>query len=97
MNEQFHIVAHFDIIDRYKDEIFEELKTLIRETRKEPGCVKYILTRDDSSPLSVTFIETWATFADFESHIQAPHYLAWRTAAEGKLENRVLHKLKQFM
>ncbi|MBF2098562.1 MAG: antibiotic biosynthesis monooxygenase [Gloeomargaritaceae cyanobacterium C42_A2020_066] len=52
------------------------LVTLVAETRQEVGCLQYDLLRNLDDPTEFTFVETWASVADLERHLNAPHLQA---------------------
>ena len=49
------------------------LKTLVAPTRKEKGCINYDMHQSSDEPGLYVFHENWATRADWEAHMKAPH------------------------
>ena len=67
-------------------EFIEIFKSNIPAVLKEKGCVEYMPTVDFPTNLSpqelnesvVTIIEKWRSFEDLQSHLSAPHMLAYK-------------------
>lgn len=95
MSGQMHIVSHFELVPQCREEMLKALETLVAETRKEPGCISYILTQNLDNPLAYTFIECWASTPDFEAHLQTPHFKVFKEFSQGKRQSPQLHKLRQ--
>lgn len=55
------------------EELIEELRILIPQTRKEPGCVRYELHRSQENPDVLLFIERFKNQAAFEFHSNTPY------------------------
>ena len=56
-------------------EAFEALAAeLVRESRKEPGCLSYTLNRSTQDPRIHMFIEAWADRAAIEAHNASAHF-----------------------
>jgi len=51
-----------------------------RQTRKEPGNVRFDVSRCTDDPTRFLLYEVYRSPADFETHHQAPHYLRWKEA-----------------
>ena len=95
MDDQLHITAHYDIIPGHEREILTAFEKLAAESRKEPGCVSYILTQDVDNPQTYTVIECWASQEAFKAHTAMPHFVEFQALAQGKRENMKTYKLKQ--
>ena len=95
MDEKWYISATFELVEEFKEEAMAALKDLINETRKEPGCISYILTQDRSDPRKYMFLETWANEASFRAHGNAPHIQTFRKRIEGKRSAVAITTLKQ--
>ena len=56
-------------------ERFEALAAeLVRESRKEPGCLGYTLNRSRSDPRLHTFLEIWADDEAIAAHNASAHF-----------------------
>jgi len=49
-----------------------------RNTRKEPGNVRFDVLRGEDDPCRFFFYEVYRSKADFAAHQQTPHYFKWR-------------------
>ena len=54
---------------------------LVEATRQEEGCIRYDLHVSTDEPDLVLFIETWASEAAWQTHMQGPAVQAFREAA----------------
>lgn len=56
-------------------EAFEALAAeLVRESKKEPGCLAYSLNRSSTDPRLHVFIECWVDQAAIDAHSATPHF-----------------------
>lgn len=55
-----------------KENFLFAAKNLIKESRKEKGCLEYNLV-DSTEEDKLYFIEKWETMEDLKNHSQAPH------------------------
>jgi len=83
------ITAKQDSVERVK----KELLKMIVLTRKEDGCIEYLLHQDNVDPAVFIFYENWESAACLERHICTDHYLAYAAAVDGLLEGKTVHKL----
>jgi quinol monooxygenase YgiN len=58
------------------------LTGLVGPTRKEEGCVQYILHVDNQDPGHFVFYETWKSTAHLETHVASPHMRAFASRQE---------------
>lgn len=56
------------------NEIIEFYKELVELTRKEDGCIKYELYRDEKDPTIVTMIEEWESREALDEHMKSEHF-----------------------
>jgi len=69
------IVVAKSILKEGKTEEFKSLtRELIDETRKEKGCIEYVLYEDTESAGTFTFIEKWEDMDCLEAHFQSEHF-----------------------
>lgn len=65
-----------------KPEFVEQFKTAIldnaRNTRKEPGNVRFDVCQSEEDPSQFLLYEVYQTPEDFAAHQQTPHFLRWR-------------------
>ena len=53
-------------------EVSAELRALVEPTRKEDGCVQYVLHRDVQDEAKYMFYEVWESPEHLDKHIQQP-------------------------
>lgn len=68
-----HVVAHFTARPETAAAVREVVTGFIEPTRKEAGCVSYVLLHNEADPLDFTFIEQWASGQALDIHLQTPH------------------------
>lgn len=60
----------------------EECKRICREvteqSRKEPGCLQYVIHQSTENPLSIAFYEQYVDQAAFDAHRASPHFARYR-------------------
>ena len=55
-------------------------RTMIAETRKEPGCLDYAFSRDLVDPDVMRISERWVDDAALAAHFASPHMAAFQAA-----------------
>ncbi len=68
-----HVVAHFNARPETLEAVRKLVTGFIEPTRKEAGCITYVLAQNDANPLELTFIEEWESNAALDAHLQTPH------------------------
>jgi quinol monooxygenase YgiN len=68
------IVAQFTVLPGKIDALMKEVKPLIEATRKESGCITYILHQDIKNPDNFAFIEHWRDQASVDAHMRSDHF-----------------------
>lgn len=61
--------------DVHFEEYLELQKKVIEETRKEQGCISYVLHQDLNDPTILTMIEEWTDEEAITKHDQSDHIL----------------------
>jgi quinol monooxygenase YgiN len=51
---------------------------MMRETRKEPGCISYVFSADLDDPGRFRIFEEWESQAALDAHFKAPHMAAFQ-------------------
>jgi quinol monooxygenase YgiN len=67
------VIAHFNARPETADAVREVVTGFIEPTRKEAGCISYVLMQNDADPLEYTFVEEWVSNAALDTHLQTPH------------------------
>jgi quinol monooxygenase YgiN len=52
------------------------LSGFIAPTRKESGCISYVLLQNNADPTDFTFVEEWESDAALDAHLKTPHISA---------------------
>ncbi len=73
MDTPLTVIARLKARPERSSELLDALQHLVRETRKEPGCVHYDLYRNPEDPTVFAFHETWATREHWEAHNASTH------------------------
>jgi quinol monooxygenase YgiN len=68
------VVAKSILKDGKTDEFKNLTRELIDETRKEKGCIEYVLYEDIENEGVFTFIEKWEDMDCLEAHFQSEHF-----------------------
>jgi quinol monooxygenase YgiN len=61
----------------YEDKVEDAIKLyeeLVKETRKENGCISYSLFKDTKDPSILTMIEEWESQEALDLHIKSNHF-----------------------
>jgi quinol monooxygenase YgiN len=72
-NMTLHVVAHLPAKPDKVDELKTLLTSLLEPTRKEQGCIRYVLYQNTKEPTDFTFIEEWEGQEDLDRHLSNDH------------------------
>lgn len=81
-----HIVALFRFKENHLMEAVELFQTLVRETRKENGCLQYDLIEDKDNKGTFFLIELWESVEHHNHHNGTEHLMDFRKYASNILE-----------
>lgn len=82
-----HVVAVFKFNENYLMEAVELFQTLVRETRKEEGCLQYDLVEDKNNKGTFFMVELWETEDHLNRHSGQDHVLNFRKDVSKMLES----------
>lgn len=83
MSEQVvTVIARIKAREGKSQEVESVLTDLIGPTREEPGCISYVLHRSNNDERSFLFVESWASQAALEEHLQRPYLQAFVARAD---------------
>ena len=68
------VIATIIAINGKEKDLQDVLLKLIEPTRKEPGCISYILLNNIADQSEYIFFEEWKTEKDLEEHMQSAHF-----------------------
>lgn len=91
------IVAEIVLKPGFREGLMPVFQTLVNGSRAESGNAAYDLTVNLDNPDHLFVIETWASEDAIAHHNKSPHFQAFATAVEGKVEKLVITKLKQLL
>ena len=83
------VIAKKNSIENVKSEMLK----LIEPTRKEHGCIEYLLHQDNEQPAVFVFYETWENLASLESHMNTEHFKNYVNAVGSLIEEKVVQKM----
>src|SRR5215510_15854707 len=89
------VVTHVDVPPPKKDDCIAALKTLVADSRKEPGVVRFEVFQQTSRPNHFTVVEVWKNQRAYDSHITAAPTKKFRdqlTPMSGALYDERLYK-----
>ncbi len=75
------VVVTIDIkLDARERFVAATLENARNSVAHEPGCYQFDVVQDDQKTSRIYLYEVYRDKAAFESHMQMPHYFAWRDA-----------------
>lgn len=81
--ETVHVVATFVAAAGKEKELERVLSAFVEPTRKEPGCIRYDLTRALDGSGEFVFIEEWESAAALDAHGESEHIREGRPRIPG--------------
>ena len=81
------IVATLISTAAHDEELDAAVRALADESRKEPGCLSYVICKTAANPRKTVILEEWKDQAAIDAHNQAPHFTAFGSAIEGRIES----------
>jgi len=73
MSARVHIVATFEVAeDAVEAFVATAEEYLVAPSRREPGCERYELVREQALPTRFAVLETWASVIHLETHLAQP-------------------------
>ena len=98
-----NVIASIHIKEGRLSEFIEIFKTNIPKVLEEKGCVEYVPTIDIPTGLPlqklnnniVTIIEKWGSLEDLQTHLRAPHMLAYKEKVKNLVDKVSLKVLTE--
>lgn len=72
-----------------RKEVLEAVQTIIRETRKESGCIYYTLYASTENENELMFYEIWEDKNALDSHVNTPHFAGFKEIEENYLTEKL--------
>jgi (4S)-4-hydroxy-5-phosphonooxypentane-2,3-dione isomerase len=86
----FSLVVQVEIRPERRDEFLAAIAdNAAASVRDEPGCHRFDVCSVESDPSRFVFYELYADADAFAAHRAAPHFTAWREAADRTLVSQV--------
>lgn len=82
-----YVVALFKVNENYLMEAVELFQILVRETRKEEGCLQYDLVEDKDNKGTFFMVELWESEEYLNRHNGQDHLLDFRRDVSKMLES----------
>ncbi|SHM07682.1 putative quinol monooxygenase [Chryseobacterium polytrichastri] len=82
-----HVVALFKFNENYLMDAVELFQNLVKETRKEEGCLQYDLIEDKDNKGTFLMIELWESEEHHNLHNGQDHLLNFRQDASKMIES----------
>jgi quinol monooxygenase YgiN len=89
------VLTHVDVPPPQKDACIALLKSLVGESRKEPGAARFEVFQQTSRPNHFSVVEIWKDDKAYQAHITAEHTRGFRerlTPMSGALYDERLYK-----
>ena len=80
------VFAEFHAKPGREEELRGLLMGLLEPTRKEQGCLRYDLHRDNDKPGHFLFFENWTSMALLQAHLASPHLTSFQARSADLLE-----------
>jgi quinol monooxygenase YgiN len=90
------IVAHITTSAEHQAVVEKAFQAVVAATRREEGCVSYVLYQHNDNPLKYTFVEEWTSQAAIDAHHNSVHYKTFTAATGGKIEVEVYMMKKKY-
>ena len=84
-NKKITLVALAKAKKGMEEAVKEELLSLVKPTRSEPGCINYDLHQAIDDKSIFIFYENWKSKEDLDKHIGMPHLKAFLEKADNLL------------
>jgi len=72
--DTLNVVARIKARPGKVNELLSIVSSLVEPTRKEPGCLQYILLQNNEDPTDLTLVEEWQDSKALEAHFATKHF-----------------------
>ena len=66
-------LGYVTVPTEHADQVSQMLSGLAAQTRTEPGCIDYRVSRDLEMAGRFSLVETWASLEQMQTHLALPH------------------------
>jgi quinol monooxygenase YgiN len=71
------LAVHVTIKAGHEDEVLDPFRKLQEATRREPGCIFYLVQRSRENPRHYLVYEQYTDEAALEAHRSSPHFIQY--------------------
>lgn len=97
-SEVIHLVARLKAKPEQRSALFDALKAIVPDVRKEDGCLLYDLNVDRDDPDVAVMLESWRDGSALEAHAQAAPFKSLAARFDVLLAEPLhLQRLQQFL
>jgi len=83
------VIAHITAKEEFTAQVETALTQLLEPTRKEDGCIRYVLYKSTEAPHVFLMYEVWRDRPSFERHNEQLHLQLFVTQAKGWLSKEM--------
>lgn len=91
------IIAQITAKEEDRESVKSELVKVGQGSRAEEGNIDYVLHSDNDNPNQFFVYERWASLEAIKAHGQSEHFLQFKKATEGKLEEFKVNKMTEIV
>lgn len=88
------VIAHIEVVPEFLEEVIAVQQEAVSVTLKEYGCIEYALFQQTDAPNRLTFVETWASDADLQVHMDTPFMIEKAKRLAGKIASKDVRMYK---
>ena len=77
----------------FAEKVRAEMAKLVEPSRRESGCLEYVMHRSVSDAAVIVFVERWESGDHLEAHTRTDHFKACMAAIEGMTAEVELQEL----
>ena len=85
--EKLTLIANFNIIPGFEEEVKKATIAMAIETRKETGCELFLIHTRNDSPQTIVFYEIYDSEEAFEQHKHFAYSQRYFEFQKGRIEN----------
>ncbi|MDP9524499.1 putative quinol monooxygenase [Pseudomonas putida] len=90
------IIARLKAEEGLEEDLLTELRSLVEASKKEEGCIQYILHKLEGVPTDFMIYEIWKSQKALDEHTLQPHYQNFSFKAASMLaEQPTIDKFEQ--
>jgi quinol monooxygenase YgiN len=83
------LIVHTHVKPGTEEEVVRICREVTEATRKEPGCLLYVIQQSNENPTHFVFYEQYKDAAALDAHRATPHFARYREGIEDLVESRV--------